>query len=304
MSASTKQELTVTIGGADDGEQPLTLGGAADIPLGSPEERPDVAVCMEVWDTAPGDWPGCLTEDIGGSLDDPVEWAKALIDKVDPDAICLRLAGSDPALEGRSPEECAEVAKRFAGEIDLPLVVVGDGSADRETEVIPVVAEALAGRRCLIGTAEERNYRTLATAAQAFDHCLLAETPIDMNLAKQLNILIEDTGLPLDRIVMHHLTSGLGYGLEYTYSIMERSRQAALRGDDKLAQPMAVFIGPETWRTKEARASADDQPEWGDQSTRATLWESVAAAAYALAGASLLVFRSPSAACQFRQVWD
>ncbi|MGD8237187.1 MAG: acetyl-CoA decarbonylase/synthase complex subunit delta [Armatimonadota bacterium] len=297
-------ESTVTIGAtpADGGtrEHAVVVGGVRELAFGDGQGRPEVAIALEVWDVEPTDWPECLREAIGVPLDDPCRWADAVAHKAAPDLLCLRLAGLDVDLGGKSPEEAAGFVESFLPAVGAPLLIVGDGDMERETAAMPAVAEAAQNEACLIGSAVDRNYRTLAAAAGAFGHSLIAETPIDINLAKQLNILIRDTGFPPDRIVMHHLTSGLGYGLEYTYSIMERSRLAAIQEDAMLAMPMISFVGHENWRTKEAGAPTADMPEWGEQKTRATLWEAASAVAYALAGASIIVFRSPEAAVLFR----
>jgi acetyl-CoA decarbonylase/synthase complex subunit delta len=126
-------------------------------------------------------------------------------------------------------------------------------------------------------------------------HNIIAESPIDINIAKQLNILISDMGLPLERIVINPTIGALGYGLEYAYSIMERARLAALAGDKTVAMPFICLVGQESWRAKEAKASSAEFPAWGPQSERGVVWESVTATALIQSGADILVMRHPKA---------
>ena len=144
--------------------------------------------------------------------------------------------------------------------VGVPLVVYGPGVADKDNEVLVAVAEATKGEQLALGVCEEKNYRTIVAAALGNGHAVIAQTPIDVNLAKQLNILISDMGLPLERVLMDPNTGALGYGLEYTYSVMERLRLAALMGDAMTQQPMICTVGEEAWRQKEARA-ADGVPD-------------------------------------------
>ncbi len=126
-------------------------------------------------------------------------------------------------------------------------------------------------------------------------HLVTAKTPMDVNLAKQLNILIHDMGMPMERIVIDPTTGALGYGIEYGYSVMERLRLAALQGDGMTQQPMMVTPGEEAWRAKEARAADGVPATWGDWATRAVNWEAMTAAALVESGADMVVLRHPEA---------
>ena len=138
----------------------------------------------------------------------------------------------------------------------MPLIVYGPGTADKDNEVLVAVAEKTKGEQLALGLCEDKNYRTIVAAALGNGHVVIAQTPIDVNLAKQLNILISDMGLPLERVLMDPNTGALGYGLEYTYSVMERLRLAALMGDAMTQQPMICTAGEEAWRQKEAAPRA------------------------------------------------
>jgi acetyl-CoA decarbonylase/synthase complex subunit delta len=144
--------------------------------------------------------------------------------------------------------------------------------------------------------ASQENYKTLAAACLADGHSLIGLSPLDINIAKQVNILVSDMGLPADRIVMYPTTGALGYGLEYTYSIMERGRLAALAGDKMMSMPVFCVIGPESWKAKEAKAADADAPQWGPAEERGILWEAVTATALLQAGADILLMRHPKAA--------
>jgi acetyl-CoA decarbonylase/synthase complex subunit delta len=161
------------------------------------------------------------------------------------------------------------------------------------------VAEATKGERIALGICEDKNYRTIVATAMANGHLVSARTAMDVNLAKQLNILVTDMGLPADRLLMDPTTGALGYGIEYGYSAMERLRLASLQGDGMTQQPMIVTVGAETWKAKEARANAA-VTGWGEWKARAILWETTTATALLEAGASILVLRHPESIQRMR----
>jgi len=276
----------VVIAGTD-GAPAAKIGGQASLPFLFPEGDIPNAPCIafEVWDVLPQDWPPDLFRAWGESLKDPFAWAEACAKKYKAAALCLRLQGAHPDCGNKSAEDEAAFAAEFAAKIRLPLIVVGCGDDEKDGVVLPACSEALSGRQCLIGPLTQDNYKTLTAAALADGHSIIAESPIDINIAKQLNILISDMGLPLERIVIDPTTGALGYGLEYAYSIMERARLAALSGDKAVASPFICFAGLEAWKAKEAKAGACD----------GIAWEAVTAAALLQAGADILVMRHPVA---------
>jgi len=280
------------------GAKAVTIGGANALPYlgfeGTFPNRP--AVALEIMDIAPDDWPETLKKAIGGAASNPVEWAK-FCQKSGADIIALRLMGTHPDQKNKSPEEAAKVAADVAAATDLPLIILGSGHAEKDTQVLQAAAAATRGKNCAIGKAVEENYKTIAAAAMANDHKLIAMSQLDVNLAKQLNILLSQMGFDKERIIMDPMSSALGYGLEYTYSVMERIRLAALLQNDPMMQtPILCDIGANVWKVKETMASDADMPEWGGLEDRALAWEAVTASAMLTAGADMLIMRHPGAA--------
>jgi acetyl-CoA decarbonylase/synthase complex subunit delta len=298
---------TVTLGATrDEGgtrTKKVTVGGATALPFhhfeGAMPHPP--AIAMEVWDVAPQDWPDVLAEHFRDVWRDPGLWAKKCVEQYGADLICLRLAGCDPVKENRGPQEAAQAVKRVLESVGVPLIVWGTGNDDKDNEIFPAVAEAAAGENCLLGTITEDNYKTLVALCTAYKHKVIAESPCDVNIAKQVNILATDMGFKPEDIVIYPTSAALGYGLEYVYSVMERARLAALRGDKMLSQPMICDIGIEVWGVKEAKASERELPEWGEQKERGPLWEATTAYVYLLAGADILVLRHPKAVASVRE---
>jgi acetyl-CoA decarbonylase/synthase complex subunit delta len=273
----------------------ITVGGDSTMPFlhfeGEVPNPPVVAV--EICDRVP-EWNPTLLEAYKDVAADPAAWAKKAV-AYGADVVFLRLSSADPELGNSSPEKCADTVKKVLAAVGVPLIVVGCGVDDKDNEVLPMVAEAAAGENLLIGTAEQDNYKTLTAACMVHKHSIVALSPIDINICKQLNILINEMNLPLDRIVIDPSVGALGYGIEYTYSIMERIRMGALQGDRMLAMPVICGIGYEAWRAKEANAPKSDFPGWGDQRDRGTLWEAITASAFIQAGGHIIVMRAPGA---------
>ena len=293
----------VTIGGV--GRRALTVGGAAALPFlkfeGTIPHRPAIAV--DVQDSPPDDWATGVREAWGSAAADPAAWAKAAA-VAGADAIALTLASTHPDGANASAASAVATVKRVPNATDLPLIVYGPGVAAKDNEVLVAVAEAASGQRLALGMCEDKNYRTIVAACLAHGHVAVARSPIDLNLAKQLNILIADMGLSVDRILMDPTTGALGYGLEYSYSVMERLRLAALQGDKWCALPMVCTVGYEAWRQKEAKAVSGVPAEWGDLSRRGVLWEATTAQALLEAGADILVMRHPKAISLVRGTID
>jgi len=275
----------------------VTVGGETTLPFyhfeGTMPNKPVVA--MEVWDVPADDWPDTVREPFAGVLDDPAAWAKKCVDEFGAEMICLRLKGCDPNGANQSPDEAASTARQVAGAVGVPLIVWGCGNDDKDNEIFPVVAEVLSGENCLLGTITEDNYKTLTALGTAYGHKLIAESPVDINMAKQINILALDVGFPAENTVIFPSTGALGYGLEYVYSIMERLRIAGLKGDRVVAMPMLCDIGAEVWGVKEARALESEVPGWGDVNVRGPMWEASTATVYLLGGADVLIMRHPEA---------
>lgn len=288
----------ITIGAtADDGgtrAKTLTVGGESTLPFlhheGSMPHKP--ALAIEIRDRKPEDWSPLLIEVWGTAIENPGDWAKAAED-AGADLIYLVLSLTTSDGEPNTAENAVRVVKEVLEATSLPLAVIGPGQADLDNELIVPVAEATKGERILLGLCEEKNYRTCVAAALANDHLVQSKTPMDVNLSKQLIILIHDVGLPLERIMMDPTTGALGYGIEYGYSVMERLRLAALQGDSMTQQPMIVTPGEEAWKVKEAKVGEGVPESWGEWERRALEWEAVTASTLVYSGANILVLRHP-----------
>lgn len=290
-------KIGATIAEGGSRSKVIRLGGQGTLPFLFPEgnlaNRPMIA--FEIWDIAPADWPAELSGFYSAEFNDPLAWAEICLKKYKAEILCLRLQGAHPDFGNKTPEEEAKLVSGLLKKTDLPLIILGSGDDEKDNLVIPACCEAAVGERCLIGSAVQDNYKTLTAAVLADGHNIIAESPIDINIAKQLNILISDLGLAVDRIVINPTIGALGYGLEYAYSIMERARLSALSGDKMMALPFICLAGQEAWRAKEARVSSREFPLWGKEKERGIIWETLTATSLIQAGADLLVMRHPEA---------
>jgi len=192
--------------------------------------------------------------------------------------------------------EASKTVSDLLAAIDVPLIILGSNHAEKDSQVLVAVAEAAKDKNCVIGKAQEANYKTIAAAAMANNHKLIAMSELDINLSKQLNILITQMGFEKERLITDPMCSALGYGLEYTYSVMERIRLAALLQQDATMQPpMLGDIGMYVWKVKETHAPESDQPQWGPTEERGIAWEATTATSLLIAGAELLIMRHPKA---------
>jgi acetyl-CoA decarbonylase/synthase complex subunit delta len=253
-------------------------------------------IAMEVWDSPPDEWPAAALEPFQGVTADPVAWAKKCIADYGAEMICLQLVSTDPNGMNRSAEEAAALTKRLADSIDVPLIVWGTANMEKDTEVLRAVAETCQGKNLILGPVEEKDHKKIGAAAIGYHHTVIASSPIDINLAKQLNILLGNLGVPENRLVMDPTVSSIGYGIEYCYSVMERIRSAGLtQSDDKLQYPLICNISKETWKTKEVKISEQEDPKMGDAKKRGILLEAISALVLALAGGNILIMRHPEA---------
>jgi acetyl-CoA decarbonylase/synthase complex subunit delta len=291
MEKWTGEVAVVTIGATklEGGTRAMAVkvGGQRTLPFLFPEGKLPYqpVIAQEIWDVAPVDWPDELTGAYGDSLKDPFAWAEKCAKEQKAQLLCVRLQGAHPDYGNKTPEAEARFIGQLLKKVELPLIIIGCGDDQKDNLVLPAVCEAACGQRCLIGCAVQDNYKTLAAAVLADGHNIIAESPIDVNIAKQLNILISDMSLPLERIVINPTIGALGYGLEYAYSIMERARLAALAGDKTVASPFICFAGQESWRAKEAKLDAE----------QGIMWEVITATALIQAGGDILVMRHPLA---------
>ena len=281
-----------------EGPKAIMVGGEKALPFldfeGEIPNRP--AIALEIQDIPPTDWPEMIKKIYEGVSDDPVKWAQFCENELKAQAIALRLIGTHPDQKNRSPEEAAQTVKDVLAAISVPIIILGSNHAEKDAAVLPAVSEAAKGKSCIIGKAQEANYKTIAAAAMANKHNLIALADLDINLSKQLNILITQMGFPPDNLMSDPMCSALGYGLEYTYSVMERIRLAALaQGDVTMQPPMVGDVGMYVWKVKEVIASETDVPDWGSLEERAIGWEAVTAIGMMMAATELLIMRHPKA---------
>ncbi len=297
---------TITIGAtsAEGGSRSKTVvvGGQKSMPFMKFEapipQPPQVAV--EIRDTRPEDWSAILLEDWGSVVNDPATWVKAA-EAAGADLIQLTLGLVNKEGKTNTPQDAVQAVKAVLSATGLPLIVFGPGQAELDNALLVAVAEATKGERLVLGICEDKNYRTIVATAMANGHLVDARTPMDVNLSKQLNILISDMGLPADRILMDPTTGALGYGIEYGYSVMERLRLAALQGDSMTQFPMLVTPGFEAWKAKESKVGEGVPAAWGEWKKRAINWETLTAVALIESGADIVVLRHPESIARVKQ---
>jgi acetyl-CoA decarbonylase/synthase complex subunit delta len=271
----------------------VVLGGTTSLPFLDfegefPNEPP---IGMEIFDVVREDYPEVARKPFEDVIDDPGKWAKKCVEEHGADMICIRLIGTDPEEENRSVEDTEQTIKELKAAVGVPLLIYGCGNEEKDAKVMEVVSNVMAGERCLLGLAEEAAYKSISVASMSNDHGLVAFSNLDINLAKQMNILLTDFGVKLDNIVMDPLQAGLGYGLEYSYSVIERIRLAAFMGDKILQAP--IMCG--TARVWNAREAFKEDPPTGDFTSRAVFWEATTGLSALLAGADALLMRHPEA---------
>ena len=290
---------TITIGAtsADGGTRAksITLGGQTTLPYLQFEaptpNRPVIAI--EIKSRKPDDWSPLLMEAWGDVMANVAQWAKKA-EETGADLLVFALTVED------SVEDAVKAVKSVLAASGLQLIVWGPGQAEKDNELLVPIAEATKGEKLVLGICEDKNYRTIVATAMANGHLVQARTPMDVNLSKQLNILISDMGMPKDRILMDPTTGALGYGIEYGYSVMERLRLAALQGDAMTQFPMIVTPGFEAWKTKEAKVGEGVPETWGDWKARAINWETLTAVALVESGADVVVLRHPESVARVK----
>lgn len=294
----------ITIG---KGDKAVTVGGEACYPFyqfeGDMPNKPKIA--MEVWDMEPTTWPQSAKVQFADVLSDPAAWAKKCVKEFGADAIVLQLKSTDPNDKNASPEDAVKTVKKVLKAIDVPLIVWGVANVEKDEAVLKKISQECEGKNLTLGPVEEKNHKGIGASAMGYGHTVISSSPIDVNLAKQINILLENLGMPLSRVLVDPTTGGLGYGLEYSYSVMERLGMAALaQGDDKLQLPIINNLANEIWRCKEAGLSAEEAPALGDPERRVIMMEAVGAVSYLLAGSNMLIMRHPEAVRLVRSFID
>ncbi|KAA0279640.1 MAG: acetyl-CoA decarbonylase/synthase complex subunit delta [Anaerolineales bacterium] len=295
--AGSIRAITIGATSAEGGtrSRSVTIGGETTMPylhFEAPTPNKPV-IAIEIKSRKPEDWSPLLMEVWGEAMTDPAQWAKKS-EEAGADLIALGLTVED------TPDDAVRIVKSVLSATGLPLIVWGPGQAEKDNEVLVPVSEATKGEKLVLGICEDKNYRTIVATAMANGHLVQARAPMDVNLSKQLNILISDMGMPKERILMDPTTGALGYGIEYGYSVMERLRLAALQGDAMTQFPMIVTPGFEAWKTKEAKVGEGVPEAWGDWKARAIHWETLTAIALVESGADIVVLRHPESVARVK----
>jgi acetyl-CoA decarbonylase/synthase complex subunit delta len=272
------------------------IGGGTTLPfLEQNPAFPSPLIAFEVCDHPPF-WSPIVRNYCGDLVSNLAEWTKTADTAYKADLIRLHLNStrqrdfSDIGAVGKTVETVLSATS-------LPLIIEGSNEPKIDSEVFQRCGESGQGERLLLGTAEASHYRSIAAAALAYNHSLIAQSPIDVNLAKQLNILLKEIGLQRDHIVIDPYTGALGYGFEYSYSAMERIRFAALKGDTDLAMPL-ICSAADTLNIKEVREAAPDL-----QDAIAVRWELYTGIAAAVAGAEIICVRHPKTIGMLREAF-
>jgi acetyl-CoA decarbonylase/synthase complex subunit delta len=284
VEAYTGVVREVTIG---KGNKSLKIGGENILPLHFFDQgsNPNPAkFALEVLDMEPQDWPEHLIQPFKDVVSDPVKWAKRC-EELGADAVLLRLVSTDPAVKDSSADEAAALAKKVAEAINIPLIIYGSGDDKKDAEVLPKVAEACDGLNLLIGPVQKENYEIVGRALLEHGHNASALSPLDINLLKELNVKLGKF-FPSEKIVIDPESAALGYGMEYSFSLMERVKQIGIITKDNMTMmPIIADLGGECWKTKQAKETKE----------QGLLWEGMTALSLLLAGANILVLRHPEA---------
>jgi acetyl-CoA decarbonylase/synthase complex subunit delta len=272
----------VTIG---KGKNSINIGGENMLPLHFFDEGSNpnpVKFALEVLDMEPPDWPEHLIQPFKDVLSDPVKWARKC-EELGADAVFLRLVSTDPAVKDSSADGAAILAKKVAEAINIPLIIYGSGDDKKDAEVLPKVAEACDGMNLLIGPVQKENYEIVGKALLDHGHNASALSPLDINLLKELNVKLGKF-FPAEKIVIDPESAALGYGMEYSFSLMERVKQIGIITKDNMTMmPIIADLGGECWKTKQAKENKE----------QGLLWEGMTALSLLLAGANILVLRHP-----------
>lgn len=284
---------TVEIG---TGDKAVKIGGENVFPLYSfdaaIENAPKVGI--EITDFGMEHEPECIKKYYEGCAT-LADIARKAASMEGVDFLSFRMEGGDPNGENKSTEELIGELKEIADAVDLPLVVCGCKNVEKDAELFSKAAEALNGRNAVILSAKEENYKTVGAAAGlAYKQVVGAESAVDINLAKQLNVLISQLGVDSKNVVMNVGTAAVGYGFEYVISTMDRVKAAALQqGDANLQMPIITPVASEAWGVKEAMASETEAPEWGSQEERGIDMEVETAMAVIAAGSNAVILKHP-----------
>ena len=271
----------------------ITIGGEASpafCSLENPMPHPPV-IALDVFDMKVS-LPKAVKTHLNEVLEDPAAWAKLAVDKFDADLITVHLVSTDPLIKDSSPKDAVRTVERVVQAVDVPLIIGGCGDPKKDTDVFEAIAETFAGERFLFSSVtRDMDVEHCAKFIKKYGHAALAFTPMDLNLARELNRRLSGV-LSKEDIVMDLTTAALGYGLEYAFSNMERARLSALNGDTELAYPMCSGT-TNAWAAREAWMEMP--PEWEPRELRGPLWELTTALTLLFAGVDLFMMMHPAA---------
>ncbi|MEM3597018.1 MAG: CO dehydrogenase/acetyl-CoA synthase subunit delta [Candidatus Bathyarchaeia archaeon] len=243
--------------------------------------------------------PKAVKTHVKDVMEDPAAWAKLAVEKFGADLLTVHLISIDPLVKDASPKEAVKTVEEVAQAVDVPLIIGGCGDPKKDADVFEAVAEAFAGERFLISSiTRDMDVERCAKFIKKHGHVALSFTPMDLNLARELNRILYDF-LPKEDIVMDLTTAALGYGLDYAFTNMERARLAALMGDPELAHPMSSGT-TNAWAAREAWLEM--APEWEPRELRGPLWEVLTASTLLLAGVDLFMMMHPAAVKTIKNV--
>ncbi|MCD7745917.1 MAG: acetyl-CoA decarbonylase/synthase complex subunit delta [Lachnospiraceae bacterium] len=284
---------TVEVG---TGDKAIKLGGENVFPFYTFDDAIENApkVGIEITDGGMENEPECV-QNLYEGCTTVVDMAKKAVTFDGVDFLSIRLEGGDPNGKNKSTEELIQIVKDVADAVDVPLVVCGCKNVEKDAELLDKAAAALDGKNAMILAAKEENYKTIgASAGLAYKQIVGAESAVDINLAKQLNVLLTQLGVDAKTIVMNAGTAAVGYGFDYVISTLDRVKAAALsQGDATLQMPIITPVASETWTVKESTASEEDMPEWGNLEERGIDMEVETAAAVLAAGSDAVILKHP-----------
>lgn len=291
----------VTLG---TGDKAIVIGGQNVLPFytfDAPiENAPKIGV--EITDTA-NEWTAPGLREFYAGCTTMADYAKKAETMEGADFLCLHFESADPNGANRSVEECVADAKAVAEAVSMPIVIMGCKNLEKDGELFSKISEALQGKNILVMSARAEDYKTVgASVVLAYGQKVGAETADDINLAKQLNIMLKGLNIPAESVVMNVGTAAVGYGYEYVASTLDRIRDAALKqADADLQMPIVAPVSADTWGVKESTASEEDEPTWGCAEERAIHMEVSTAAANLTGGADAVIMRHPAAVATIKK---
>ncbi|MDI6654520.1 MAG: CO dehydrogenase/acetyl-CoA synthase subunit delta [Candidatus Hydrothermarchaeota archaeon] len=278
----------------------VKLGGQASLYHFEGGRKNKPVVAFDVFDMPMPSFPKVLRDIWSEVWDDPGEWAKKAV-KLGTEMVTVHLISTDPFIKDTPPREAAKTIEEVLQAVDVPLIIGGSGNPQKDPLVFEKVAEAAEGEMLLLASANlDLDHKRIVDAANKYRHNVLSFTSMNITDQQALNRLLRDEGLPKERLVQDPTTGALGYGLDYTYSIIERLKQNALSGDDVLQNP--IFCGvTNAWAAREAWM---DEPAWGPREYRGPLWETITAVTVLNAGADGMMMLHPEAVKAVKEIID